>query len=185
MVTQLPDGRLLMELDIQWATWTADANRITEIIEILVVDELLAVGMGITPHRVANPLVELSRAGDYSGPQFHMFNQGTTFATTWNPWLTHDPAFFGGGGNIYYTSCPRVFASSQALRVGEVQTQAGRDAFVEAFIQMIIVLNEEVIEIPLYVDEWFDFLPTWVGNWHNASQWGVDFAVVRAYDGRR
>ncbi|MCL2574856.1 MAG: ABC transporter substrate-binding protein [Defluviitaleaceae bacterium] len=182
MVTSV-NGRQLMRLDIQWATWTADANRITEIIEILVVDEMRSVGMEITPHRVANPLTELSRGGDNPNPQFHMFNQGTTFAQVWAPWYLFDPNLHGVN-NLYHTSDPVLFEAANRLRVGEIDTQAGRDAFVDAFMDLVEVLNREVVEIPLYVDTWFDFYPTWVGNWHMRSQWFVDDAIIRAYDSR-
>jgi len=67
------------------------------------------------------------------------------------------------------------------LRVLDLTTEAGRNAFVEAYIDLQVYLNEQVLRIPLYVDIFYDFYPVWLANWRNNSIWGFANAVQRAY----
>jgi len=173
-------GRQLMRLEIHWATWNAEDNRITEIFEVLVPAELEAVGFNLVTHRLSNPLAHLTRSED-PNPTFHLFNQGVTFdPRVWRPWTLVNPDY-RGSNNLTWTSDPAPFEVAERMSRIEIQTPAGRNAFVDAFIELMIILNYEVHEIPLYVDIWYDFIPTWLGNWHNNSVWGMDHAVIRAY----
>jgi len=174
------DGRLLMRLQIEWATWPTDANRITEIFEILVPSEMEAIGMAINPNRLGNPLVHLSRAEDPE-PTFHLFNQGQTFAPQiYSPWNWVNPDLLGSG-NVTWTSDPDLFDAVNPMRFVDKNTEEGREAFVELFIDAMIALNYAALEIPLYADIWYDFIPNRLQNWHNNSVWGFDHAIVRAY----
>ncbi|MDR2168424.1 MAG: ABC transporter substrate-binding protein [Clostridiales bacterium] len=183
-VTVLDDGRLLMELNIRWATWESAINPITRVFEALVPHQMRAVGMELTTTRLPNPLTYLSRSGTTPDPTFHLFNQGQTFdPRVWQPWNQVDHNY-ARSHNLTFTSDPELFELSNRLRFIEIDTDEGRNQFVETFMDVMVEWNRQVIEVPLYADMWFDFFPVWLGDWYNNSVWGFDSAVIRAYDGR-
>ncbi|MCL2169850.1 MAG: ABC transporter substrate-binding protein [Defluviitaleaceae bacterium] len=186
LVHTLADGRSLMRLQINWATWNAAENRITEIFEVLVPSQLENAGIYLNTTRRANPLVDLSRAApDMPYPTFHLFNQGQTFdPRVWQPWHWVDPAQAETNMNMTFSRNPSLFERIEPLRFIETTTDEGEQAFVEKFMYVMEILNYYTLEIPLYADVWYDFYPLWVGNWYNNSIWGFDHAVIRAYDSR-
>jgi peptide/nickel transport system substrate-binding protein len=174
------DGRLLMRLDIHWATWPTADNPITEVFEVLVPDEMEAVGMGLVIHRMGNPLMHLSRS-ENPEPLYHLFNQGQTFdPRVWRPWAWVNLDYLGVH-NMTWTRDPNLLPVAERMARIETTTPEGEAAFVQAFIETMVLFNYEALEIPLYVDIWYDFVPVWLNNWYNNSIWGFDHAIVRAY----
>jgi len=173
------DGRLLMRLELQWATAHDGMNFITDFLYWFLVYDAFDIGIQITPHRFDNFLGHISRSVNFE-QEFHMFNQGVTFARIYSPWYTYDPNLHGWS-NITFTSNPEIFEAANRLQFIDISTPEGRDEFVEAYIEYIIIANREVLEIPLFVNSLFDFIPYWLQNWHNNSLWGFTNAIVRAY----
>jgi len=168
----------LMRLEIHWATFTV--NRITDITNILLPHEMEAIGMGLVTHIFDNALPHRSRTLDPT-PMFHMFNLGLNFvAFSWSPWDTYNPDLMGTG-NANFVDNPELFELASRLRFMEIATEAGRDEFVDAWIDLQIFLNEYVLSIPLYADIFYDFYTARLQNWNNNSIWPTAFSVLRAY----
>jgi peptide/nickel transport system substrate-binding protein len=173
------DGEL-MPLEIQWATFAPeDGNRITEIIDVLLPGPLEYAGISLIAYRTSDALSHLQRAINPE-PEFHMFNLGMTLNPLFTPWFTYCITQIPNP-NWMYVDDARALYYATRIRFMEVVTEAGRDEFIEAFIDLMEVLNYEVFQIPLYVDIWFDFIPNRLRNWHNSSLWGFPHAIQRAY----
>jgi len=173
----------LMRLQVDWLTWFTDANAITAIIDIMIPQELIAVGFDFQDHRVQDALVYVQRMAGRPA-QYHMFNQGVNFnASVYSPWnsLRPDPDFMGGGFNSNFVADQELFELAQRMQFGELLTEEGRDNFVEQWMDFIEMMNYLVLDIPLYADIFYDFIPLNIRNWHNNSIWGYADAITRAY----
>jgi len=171
----------LMRLEIYWSTFSV--NRVTDIIAYLLPHEMEAIGMQLTPHLFDGvfPLVALARSYGI-GPEFHMFNIAQNFATAHSPWNALNPDWeLLGGWNSTFTRDQDLFELANRLRFMDISTRDGRDEFVDAWIDLAEELNHQVLEIPLYVDMFFDFIPIGLQNWSNNHIWGVSPAIIRAY----
>lgn len=170
----------LMRLEIHWATFTV--NPITDVIDILIPHEMRAVGMEITDERFDSALPWIGRTGGDTNPRFHMFNQGSTF----HPlvvlfWDGVDPELHGGGANNNFSSDENLFELANRLRFINATTEEGQSEFVDAWMDFIVEMNYQVLDIPLYVDIWYDFFSNRIGDWDNNSVWGFPPAATRAY----
>jgi hypothetical protein len=130
---------------------------------------------------MAAPLNYMSAgAGSASGDRYGMFNLGLTFAQLWNPWFSVDPEM-GPAWNASQIDDPYLVELATRMRFLDLTTEAGREAFVVAYMDFMVYLNYLVTEIPLYIDIFYDFIPTWLGDWNNNSIWGAPRALTRAY----
>ena len=176
---KMVDGEL-MPLRIEWATFSSQ-NRITDIINILMPEPLTEAGFYLNETRMATPLAYMNNFEQQgTGDRYNMFNLGAGFAAIWTPWNSHDAAM-GPQWNWTQIDDPHLVELANRMRFLDLTTDAGRDAMVEAYMDFMVYLNYLVIQIPLYIDIFYDFVPTWIGNWHNNSIWGGPQALVRAY----
>jgi peptide/nickel transport system substrate-binding protein len=174
------DGEL-MPLIMDWATFT-DPNRITEIINVLLPAPMAEAGFRLNEVRYAAPTSIMSQ-GAGAAVRYNMFNLGLTFGRPWAPWLSYQMTM-GPAWNWGQVDIPAVTEATNRIRYIEDPTGAGRDEFIDAFIEFMVVMNREVTLIPLYVDIWYDFIPTWIGDWNNSALWGFVPAIQRAYSTR-
>lgn len=163
---RLDDGTL-MSLDIYWCTFVE--NAITDVIDTLLPGPMSYVGMNLIDYRTPIALQHMTRSiNGIDNPEHGMFNLGLSHAVIWSPWFVYSPDF-PGTHNWAFSSWDNpehvaVFEAAERLRFMEVVTDAGRSEFVDAFMDLMILLNYEVFIIPLYVDIWFDFFPTNLGD---------------------
>ena len=173
------DGELV-PLNIDWATFSG-ANRITDIINILMPEPLAEAGFRLNEVRMAAPLGYMNNfEAQGTGDRYQMFNLGQGFAQIWLPWNTYNAAM-GSMQNWTQVDDPYLVELAERMRFLDLTTDAGRDAMVEAYIDFMVYLNYLVLQIPLYIDIFYDFVPTWIGNWDNNSIWGAPAALTRAY----
>jgi|GEM_PF-485990 len=177
------NGRLLMRLELQWATWHPGTNSMSDIIEILILPETQTVSLIITPNYMVNPLAELTRPDWDFDQRFHMFNQGLTFAQLYVPWYTYNE-FLHGTHNLNFTSDFEIFALAELMRNIDPFSPYADDLIVETFMDLMVLLNEQVLDIPLYTDMLYDFIPIWLQNYDNNAIWGFVNAIQRAYISR-
>ena len=176
---RMPDGSM-MRLTLYWATF--NVNPITDTIDILLPGPLELAGFELQDYRVVNSLGYISRTNTHpDGWPLNMFNQGLTFGVVWQPWYNWSPERMGGGWNNNFVDNPRLLELSERLRFMDITTEAGRDEFVEAWMDLMVYANYLVLDIPLYVDIWFDFIPHRLQDWVNTSVWGFQRAIQRAY----
>jgi len=179
---KLVDGEL-MRLEILWATWPAHTHFTAEMIEAFLRPNMEAIGMQLTiVTDLDNPLLYAARV-DGRPPQFHMFNMGTTFAQTYSPWAQLNPApeFMGGGLNTNFVQDEELFELALGLAHLDMSTQEGKDQFVDAWIDLMVELSYQVLEIPLFTGNVYDFYPVELQNWNNNSIWGFAPSIIRAY----
>ena len=173
------DGELV-PLVIEWATFSSP-NRITDIINILLPEPLADAGFRLNETRMAAPLSYMNNfEAQGTGDRYNMFNLGAGFGAIWTPWNSYDAAM-GPAWNWTQIDDPHLVELANRMRFLDFTTEEGRNAMVEAYMDFMIYLNYLVIQIPLYIDIFYDFVPTWIGNWHNNSVWGGSQALVRAY----
>ena len=161
-------GYGLMRLEIRWAV---EAGVVADIINETLAREMQAAGIQLTPVFFDSAWPLVSRT-DGSGPQFHMFNLGATFPVVYSPW------------DMLYTTFNRdegLLETANRLRFINIEDEAGQTAFVDAFIDLMVALNHEVLEIPLYTDIWYCFVPHRLQNWSMGTNWSFSEAIVRAY----
>jgi peptide/nickel transport system substrate-binding protein len=178
---ELEDGSL-MRLQIDWATWVDDQNPVSPIVQILLAGEMQAAGMQLNRINLDNPLTFVSRTGG-TGPEFHMFNQGLGMTTLYMPWnaLNPSPDFMGGGFNNNFVEDQELFEMAERLRFMDISTDEGRSEYIDAYIDLMVRLNYLVLDIPLYADIYYDFVPNRLQNWENNPLWGFANAIIRAY----
>lgn len=173
--------QVLMPLVIEWATW-ADPNPITDVINVLMPGPLMDAGIYLNETRMSAPTGAYMSPGrnSASGDRYNMFNLGAGFGAIWTPWFSHDMAY-GSTWVWPQIDDPRLVEYANRMRFLDLNTEAGRNAMVEAYMDFMVYLNYLVIQIPLYIDIFYDFVPTWLGNWDMNSIWGVTNGIVRAY----
>ncbi|MCL2573289.1 MAG: ABC transporter substrate-binding protein [Defluviitaleaceae bacterium] len=173
----------LMRLEIMWATTLADQN--TDILNNILAPQMVEAGMLLIPTFVDNVTPLLTRSGG-AAPQFHMFNLVMDFnASAYAPWNWLNPAsgFLGGGFNTNFSRDSALFELANQLRFADISidNEEGRADFVDAWIDLQVALNQATLDIPLYADTWYDFVPRRLQNWNNNAIWGFADAIVRAY----
>jgi peptide/nickel transport system substrate-binding protein len=171
------DGEL-MPLEIRWNTATAPRPQ-RDYLELQLFDNLAAAGMRLIQNRYANwPSFMMRTPLDLD--RYNMWDVGQGMARQWAPWWLFAPEQIPSS-NWGQVDNPEVLALAQRLRANEVITDAGRAAFIEDFIDFMVLLNYELYSIPLSMALAHDFVPVWLGGWFNTGVWSFEYAILRAY----
>jgi hypothetical protein len=171
--------RVLMPLEIEWMV-RAVAYPFRDALELQIFDNMAYVGGRVIQTRSDTWSAALSSGYRYAGGRFHMHTLGIGMALVWSPWVQASldaiPA-----QNWGQTDDPVWRDLADNVRAQEVVTDAGRTAFVEAFIEYMAYRTYQAFALPFNMALVHDFIPADLGNWFNTGVWGFPQAVQRAY----
>ena len=168
----------LMRLEIRWAR---PADGVHDHLNNQLTRDLASIGMLLTTVPTENIPLRISRAGG-AAPEFHMFDLGYNLGLAYSPWeqLNPDPAFLGSH-NTTFNRDKNLFALANDLRTMSIDDVYDRMDFVDAWAELMIELNHQAIEIPLFADIYYCFIPHRLQDWRMNSTWNFSEAIVRAY----
>lgn len=169
------DGEL-KPLVIEWCN--SEGNPVSELLATMLPETMEAAGMQLnaTTTDFATLLSGLEHAGD---TQYNMYNLATGFATANSPWyyFSSDPAWMGS----YNTNWIDDQELSDAATALKSIPYEDHDGWLSAWQNFIKVWNEKLPDVPLYSDQYYDFISTRVQGWDNNATWGWQNAVLDAW----
>ena len=171
-------NQVLMPLIINWAVRAVDYPW-RDGIEMHLFDNLAHAGGRLVQERTERWGAILT--GGYREEQrFEMHALGIGMGNPWTPWFQFDLATIPAQnwGNV---DCPVTRELSHRIRVSDLTTPEGHDAFIELFIDWMAHLTYEAFTIPGTMALVHDFVPLNLGNWYNNPLWTFPQAVQRAY----
>jgi peptide/nickel transport system substrate-binding protein len=171
-------NRVLMPLIINWMVRDI-GYQFRDSLEVQLFDNMAVAGGRLIQERSAR-WGNILQGGYREEQRFEFHTLGVIPAITWSPWhqarLDSIPS-----QNWHQADDPEYRRLANRIREQEVVTQAGRDAFVEAFIDYMEFRTHEAYTLPFSVSLTHDFFPVNLGGWFNNSYWRPEQAVQRAY----
>jgi peptide/nickel transport system substrate-binding protein len=174
---RMPDGSL-MPLHIYWF---AANDQIGSIGESLLADNFDEVGITFTRHHDTDGTVFNNAVQGRTDPVYNMITRGAGFATAHSPWTSLDPdPATHGWPNTNYVSDPHLFQLAMAMR----NTAPGdNETFFERWLEFIIYFNDQLIDIPLYSDIFFNFFRSDLQNFSHCALYPWTSALIRSWIG--
>lgn len=169
------DGEL-MPLEIRWSV-TSDASPGRDYLNLQLPDNMAYAGMRLVENRYAAPFQFMQ---SNTLDRYNMFLLGIGKPLVWMPWWLFSPDQIPQS-NWGQVDCPVVYEYSHRLRVVDITTPEGHEAFIEAFMDLMALLTYEAFTIPMSMARDHDFIPLWLGGWFNTGVWSFNDAIQRAY----
>lgn len=167
----------LRPLKIEWCN--SEGNPVSELLATMLPEAMTEVGMELLPTTTDFPT--LSAAISHEGEKtYNMFNLGTGFASAHSPWYYYssDPTWMAAGYNANWIVDPDLESTSAALKAIPYEDT---EIWLEAWKTFIKTWNEKLPDIPLYSDEYHDFLSTRIHDWESTSIWEWSSAILDAW----
>jgi len=169
----------LMPLIINWMV-RAVPYPFRDAMELTFFDNVAYVGGLVIQERSDLWSQALSSGYRFAGGRFEMHTLGVTMALTWSPWIQASldaiPA-----QNWHQADSPEWRQLADNIRATDITTDAGRDAFIEAYMDYMEYRTYQALTLPFHSSVIHDFVPVDLGNWFNTSLWAFPEAVQRAY----
>jgi peptide/nickel transport system substrate-binding protein len=173
------------ELEPLIIKWLGSDSSWTFILEDLWVPSAAEVGMevSLTVVEFATLNQHWGRSGAWTDEmkEYHAFNLAVNFTSVivayWNMYSIHDE-FMGAGWNNFFIRNQELY--DQTMIMYNATTKEEYDA---AWLQVLLMLNQQVVRIPIYANIWFDFVrfDSGLENYHGSSYWNFRHAVQRAW----
>ena len=170
------DGEL-KPLQIEWCN--TEGNPVSELLATMLPEAMTEVGMELLPTTVDFPT--LSAAMSHQGEKiYNMYNLGTGFSSAHSPWYYYssDEKWMTAGYNSNWIKDEELEATSGALQNIPYED---KETWLETWKTFIKTWNEKLPDIPLYSDEYHDFISNKVHDWDTSSIWGWESAVLDAW----
>ena len=150
----------LEPLIINWFA-TVD-NRVADLIAAMIVPEAARVGIIINQTSGDFPTLQRERAARVT--DFHMFNLATSWVSpAVAPWDSFNPdEAFWGTFNANYIVDPELHGIAVAMRATRPGDTATWDRL---WLDFQVHWNRVLVDLPLYSDEYFDFIPANLENY--------------------
>lgn len=166
----------LKPLTITWCN--SEGNPVSELLATMLPENMKAAGMELQP--TTTDFATLQNAMLHAtDTQYNMYNLATGFATANSPWyyFSNDEAWMG--------SYNRNWIADQELNDAVMPLKSipydDHDGWLSAWQNFIKVWNEKLPDVPLYSDQYYDFISTRVQGWDNTATWGWQNAVLDAW----
>ena len=186
------DGKLLMPLQIQWAS--SENNPVSDLIATMLVNGSATIESGVQINQATMDFSTLlgwlyrqdvyGVGGDFTTPTYGMFNLATGFTSTaydqsyeW----TDDETYLSNGYNL----C-RLFDMGEGgldeLSMDMVfGIEAGDDAtYLDMWQKYIIRWNELLPELPLYSNIYITMYPDYLEGYEQNAYWSFESAILYA-----
>jgi hypothetical protein len=170
--------RVLMPLIINWMVRDIHYP-MRDAIEMQLFANLEYVGGRLFQERRSN-WGHYLQLGYRQADRYEMHALGIGMATIWSPWMNNelDAIPTQNWGQVDDATFRDY---GQRLRASDTSTAAGREAFVQLFIDYMEFLTYEAYTIPMMMSVEHDFVPVGLGNWFNVPNWALPQAIQRAY----
>ena len=171
--------RVLMPLIINWMVRAVHYD-FRDALELTFFDSMAYVGGLVIQERNDNWSPILSGGYRSAFGRFEMHTLGLNFATTWSPWVQASldaiPA-----QNWHQADDPEWRRLAGNVRATDITTDAGREAFIQAYMDYMVYRTEQLFTLPFNAAVVHDFFPHNLGNWFNTGLWTFPEAVLRSY----
>lgn len=166
----------LKPLIITWCN--SEGNPVSELLATMLPETMTEAGMELQPTTTDFATLQngILHAGDTT---YNMYNLATGFSSAPSPWyeFSSDEAWMG--------SYNRNWIADQELNDAVVPMKSipydDHDGWLSAWQNFIKVWNEKLPNVPLYSDQYYDFISTRVQGWDNTATWGWQNAVLDAW----
>ena len=166
----------LKPLTITWCN--SEGNPVSELLATMLPENMKAAGMELQP--TTTDFATLQNAMLHAtDTQYNMYNLATGFATANSPWyyFSNDEAWMGNYN--------KNWIADQELNDAVMPLKSipydDHDGWLSAWQNFIKVWNEKLPNVPLYSDQYYDFISTRVQGWDNTATWGWQNAVLDAW----
>ena len=166
----------LKPLTITWCN--SEGNPVSELLATMLPENMKAAGMELQP--TTTDFATLQNAMLHAtDTQYNMYNLATGFATANSPWyyFSTDEAWMGN----YNTNWIADQELNDAVMPLKSIPYDDHDGWLDAWRNFIKVWNEKLPNVPLYSDQYYDFISTRVQGWDNTATWGWQNAVLDAW----
>ena len=166
----------LKPLTITWCN--SEGNPVSELLATMLPENMKAAGMELQP--TTTDFATLQNAMLHAtDTQYNMYNLATGFATANSPWyyFSNDEAWMGN----YNTNWIADQELNDAVMPLKSIPYDDHDGWLSAWQNFIKVWNEKLPNVPLYSDQYYDFISTRVQGWDNTATWGWQNAVLDAW----
>ena len=166
----------LKPLTITWCN--SEGNPVSELLATMLPETMTEAGMELQPTTTDFATLQngILHAGDTT---YNMYNLATGFASANSPWyyFSSDEAWMGNYN--------KNWIADQELNDAVVPMKSipydDHDGWLSAWQNFIKVWNEKLPNVPLYSDQYYDFISTRVQGWDNTATWGWQNAVLDAW----
>ena len=170
------DGEL-EALVIKW--FSTEGNVVSDLISTMLVPE--AIKAGIVIEKTEGDFPTLQSNMQSPDGEYHMFNLATGFSIVSYVWFYYgtNEAFMG----IYNANFIRNEELERLTLEMKATDPSDYDSWSSKWVELQVLWNELVVDIPLYSDIYFDFYPANLQNYHTTPMWSWSYAIPYSYFG--
>ena len=167
----------LKALQIEWCN--SEGNTVSDLLATMLPEAMAEIGMELLSTTV--DFATLSDAMNHQTEKtYNMYNLGMGFTTIYSPWYYYssDDRWMGGGYNSNWIKDQElndVTAAMKSIPYEDTET------WLENWKEFVKAINEKMPNIPLYSDEYHDFLNPRIHDWESTSIWEWNSAILDAW----
>lgn len=164
-------------LQIEWCN--SEGNPVSELLATMLPEAMAEIGMELLPTTVDSATLFDAR-GHQTEKLYNMYNLGNGFATAYSPWYYYssDDQWMGSGYNSTWIKDQELNDVTNAMKSIPYEDT---EAWLEKWKEFVKAFNDKMPNIPLYSDEYHDFLNPRIHDWESTSIWEWNSAILDAW----